>query len=70
MNLALDSHNIATQSIVCGERLLDARAVDSILHREPSITEQLLSLILVDVHRRPSTTFDLKPLFERSATRA
>jgi hypothetical protein len=70
VNLALDSDDIPAQRIVCDERLLDARAVESILYREPRITEQLLSLILVDVHRRPSITFDLNPLFERSATRA
>jgi hypothetical protein len=70
MNLALDSDDIATQGIVCGQCLFDTCAVHTILNGEPHISEQLLSLILVDVHRRPSITFDLKPLFERSATRA
>ena len=70
MNLTLYSDHIAAQGIVCGQCLFYTCAVHSILYRESRVTEQLLSLILVDVHRRPSTTFDLKPLFERSATRA
>jgi hypothetical protein len=63
MDLGFDSNDFAAERIVCTERLVDGRAVDSFKYGDVVFSQQGFSLIFVDVHGALQS-FQSKAVFE------